>query len=425
MFGRKRNKDKQVISFREVLRYRSKEQFEASWQIPKRHGLDFFFLLLLLLLVSIGLVMVTSAGVYQGVDYYEKPDYYLQRQLIYILIGIVVLVLTYRLIPLKMIYRLSMIAYFVSVLLLLMVVFFGESVNGSRRWLMIFGFQFQPSELMKVTMAMFLAHEVTRLQDYLDDWKAVIYLLVLVGIPAGITFFSNLSTMLIMVGIGAVVLLIGGVSLRKLMLVLFVLVVLLLIMLFLPMAPFFDSLPEGIRRVLSALTYRTDRIKAWLHPFDEKYMLDESYQIVQSMYAIASGGFFGVGLGNGTQKLGAIPEAHNDFIFAVICEEFGFFGAAIVVVLFTLLVFQGMKIAGKAPNLYTRLLAVGLIAEIGLQAIINISVTTNFIPATGIALPFISSGGSAIIVMLGAMGLVLNISSRGRVPRKKEEVTNG
>ena len=161
--------------------------------------------------------------------------------------------------------------------------------------------------------------------------------------------------------------------------------------------------------------YRSVRVKAFLDPF--QYSQKEGYQIVQSLYAIGSGGFFGQGLGESIQKLGFIPEAYNDIIFAIICDELGLLGAGLVIALFGILVWQGVKIAQKAPDPFTCYLAIGLIAQVGIQAVLNIAVSTNSIPATGVSLPFISYGGSSIFFLMAGMGLLLNISrfTRGQV----------
>lgn len=406
-----------VVRITDLMDRKAKKQKEREWNLVERHNMDYFFFILMIILLAFGVVMITSASGYVSYNDFDNSMYYLIRQLIMIALGMVAFVIL-SFIPLRLARFASWWMYILGVLLSLYVVFWGKSVNGSQRWINLGVFSFQPSEFMKIALALVLAYEINRLRERINDGRVFVWLSLIILLPAVITVFSNLSTTLIMVGIGLIMMIIGGVPLKYMgSWVLLGIIVVILVLL--PLLPFYEDIPSGIRSLINRFAYRAGRIKPWIDPFNPEYMSDDSYQIVQSLYAIVHGGWFGVGYGAGTQKLGNIPEAHNDIIFAVICEEFGFVGALIVVMLFFLLIYEGMRIAQKAPNIYLKLLVVGLMSEIALQVSINVAVTANLIPATGIALPFISYGGSAVIMMMGAMGLVLNVSAH--IPQKMKD----
>jgi len=305
------------------------------------------------------------------------------------------------------IYVVTCIGGLVAVLLL------GTRVQGGLRWIQIpaIGVQFQPSEFAKVGMIIMLARYIgadrTRadfdnpfkvgLKRFFISLRGLLGCVVIIGIPAGLVAAGrNMSTVLIMVGIGAA-------------------------MIFLASRYFFSWLIAGASAVGAGVLYlytrvgvdfRGGRFAAWGDPFSDP--LGYGYHAIQSLFAIASGGFFGLGLGNSNQKMRYLPEAHNDFIFAIIVEELGLFGASLLLMFFGILVWRGCLAAIRARSLEGTLMATGIIAMISIQVLINVGVVTNTLPNTGIPLPFISYGGTSLIVMLSSVGILLNISKYPR-----------
>ena len=286
--------------------------------------------------------------------------------------------------------KLSFPSYVLSFLMCAAVIVVGKGSNGSTRWLKIGPIQLQPSEIAKIAVIIFMAALLSRIPKQVKDLKSIIKVLLFVLPMVGVIAVSNLSTAIIVGGIA--VLMIFVVS---------------------PKTKEFFVLGAGLV-ALGAIGvkmggYRVTRIAAWLHPEDYP---DEVYQTLQGMYAIGSGGLFGKGLGASVQKLGYVPEAQNDFIFTIICEELGLFGAVCVILLFVLLLWRCMVIANNAPDLFSSLLVVGVMSHIALQVVLNIMVVTNWMPNTGIILPFFSYGGTSILILITEMGLVLNVSRR-------------
>ena len=278
----------------------------------------------------------------------------------------------------------------------------GVTVNGARRWLKI-GIQFQPSEIAKIAIILIMPYLIMRMGRKLNTLGGV---LILLGVGylqslAAYIFTENLSTAVIIFGICAVIIFLAHPK----------------------TAPFIISLAvlalTGIgalilmnRYVKSSTSFRMRRILAWLQP--ENNLNSGGYQVLQGLYAIGSGGLFGKGLGNSTQKLATIPEAQNDMIFSIICEELGLFGAILVLVLFAYLLYRLLVIAQNAPDLYGTLAASGIMAHVALQVILNISVVLNVIPTTGVTLPFVSYGGTSVVFLMYEIGLALNISKNIR-----------
>lgn len=279
--------------------------------------------------------------------------------------------------------------YLLCLILQTVVLIFGDVTQGSQRWINIAGIKFQPSELTKVCVVLFVAYIVQLAPKRLDNFWGFVRVVVFVGPLLGLVVAENFSTALIILSIMVAICFVAS---RK-------------------KAYFFVS--GGVFVALGTLlvfgvSYRSERIAVWRdvenHP--------KGYQILQGLYAIASGGLFGKGLGNSMQKLGFIPEAHNDMIFSVICEELGMFGAIAVIMLFLLIIWRLFVIAINSPDLYGGLIATGVLAHIAVQVLINVAVVTNSIPSTGIPLPFISYGGSSLMVLLIEMGIVLSVSNQ-------------
>ena len=366
-------------------------------------GVDIPFLLILMLLLAVGLIMLYSASSAQS-EYdtgYEISTKYLQKQAVCAVIGLIAMAAFSR-ISAGVWYRIAWPLYGVSIALLLLVLVAGESVNGARRWINIAGIQFQPSEIAKFTMILLFAR-LTR--GFGQDARKFRYGVLgfsgaLLGILIPLALEKHLSAIMLMGMVAVVMMYVAGTHPKWLLAgagaaVLFVLV------------------------YITFMGYAGDRVSAWLHPEEDPG--DTGYQILQSLYAIGSGGLFGLGFGKSKQKFLYLPFQYNDYIFAVICEELGLVGALLIVVLFAMLVLRGYWIALRARDRFSTVLAAGLVTLIATQTILNLCVVTNLLPSTGIALPFFSYGGTALAVNLGEMGVVLSIS-RQRNQTKIQEV---
>lgn len=274
----------------------------------------------------------------------------------------------------------------------------GRLTHGAQRWIRLGPIQFQPSEITKVGIILYFADSISKKKDKMATLRygIVPYVAILGVIAALMAKEPHFSGMVLLLGIGAVMMYVGGI--RNYWVGLGFALVLLVIYAF----------ATGI------ITYNSSRIDIWLDPFNEEWMRDKGYQIRQSLLSIGSGGLFGLGLGKSRQKFLFLPEEHNDFIFAIICEELGLVGATIIMVMFALLVIRGYWIALHARDRFGSLLAVGVTTQIALQVFLNIAVVTNLIPNTGISLPFFSYGGTALAVQLAEVGIVLSVSRQMR-----------
>ena len=353
---------------------------------------DIPFLILVFLLLAVGLAMLYSASSAQSMydTGYVSSTRYLQKQAVCAVLGLGCMWLFSR-IPAEVWFRLAWPLYWISIALLLSVLVVGQSVNGARRWINIAGLQFQPSEVAKFTMILLLARLTKK---YGPDAKKFRFGVLgfgaaLMGILVPLALEKHLSAILLMGMVAVVMMFVAGTSPKWLLAgagaaVLFVIV------------------------YISFMGYAGDRVTAWLHP--ESDPGDTGYQILQSLYAIGSGGLFGLGLGKSRQKYLYLPFQYNDYIFAVICEELGLAGAILIVALFAVTILRGYWIALRARDRFSTVLAAGLVTLIAIQTILNLGVVTNLLPSTGIALPFFSYGGTALAVNLGEMGIVLSIS---------------
>ena len=365
------------------------------------HYYDYSMLFLILFLVCFGLVMIYSTSSYNAQRIYGDATYYLARQALFggagILIMLFVSKIDYRIYIRKLpIIKLRPITilYFLCVMLQALVLVFGEEVKGAKRWINIGSFSFQPSELSKIAVILGTAYIVNLAPKKLDKIWGFLRVCLFMAPLVGLIIVENLSTGLI---IGIIIVSICFVASRK-------------------KAYFIISgiVMGGLASLMIFFVdFRSTRIEAWRNV--ETHEL--GYQILQGLYAIASGGIFSKGLGESMQKLGFIPESHNDMIFSVICEELGLFGAVALILLFILLFWRIFIIAINAPDLYGGLIATGVLAHIASQVLINIAVVTSTIPPTGIPLPFISYGGSSLLVILFEMGIVLSVSNQIKIQR--------
>ena len=368
----------------------------------REDAVDYPFLFLVLLLLTVGLTMLYSASYAQS-EYdtgYAISTKYLQKQGACALIGLAAMFFFSR-IPVRFWYRLAWPLYGVSIVLLLSVLVIGQEVNGAKRWINLAGIQFQPSEVAKFTMILLFARLTRR---YGQDAKRFRYGVLgfgmaLMGILLPLALEKHLSAILLMGMVAVVMMFVAGTSPKWLLIGAAAAVVFVLV-------------------YIQFMGYAGDRVSAWLHP--EQDPGDTGYQILQSLYAIGSGGLFGLGFGKSRQKYLYLPFQYNDYIFAICCEELGLMGALAIVALFAVTILRGYWIALHARDRFSTVLASGLVTLIAVQTILNLCVVTNLLPSTGISLPFFSYGGTALAVNLGEMGIVLQIS-RYRNHRKLQE----
>ena len=372
---------------------------ENRRRFPAEGSVDYIFLILVLLALTVGLTMLYSASSAQS-RYdtgYRSATRYLQKQALCAAIGLVAMAAFSR-IPARFWYRLAWPLYGLSIALLLSVLVIGQSVNGARRWINLGGIQFQPSEVAKFTMILIFARLTRNYGARAEKFRFGVlgFGTAMLGILIPLALEKHLSAILLMGMVGVVMMFVAGTRARWLL-------------------AGAGAAAVFVVVYVSLMGYAGDRITAWLHP--ERDPGDTGYQILQSLYAIGSGGLFGLGFGKSRQKYLYLPFQYNDYIFAVICEELGFFGAAAIVMLLSALILRGYWIALHAQDRFSTVLASGLVTLIAVQAVLNLGVVTNLLPSTGIALPFFSYGGTALAVNLGEMGIVLSIS-RHRGERK-------
>lgn len=375
-------------------------------QIPRgesRGDVDFFFLALTTLLLTIGVIMVLSASFVRAYYTEGSATYYFVRQLIFAVTGIVIMLTASRF-PIAFYRRLSFPFLAATLVLLLLVLFIGVGTGGGvRRWLDFGFFTIQPSEFAKLAVILTFAHMICRFRSAMGtfQWGILPFAGILLMIGGLLVMQPHMSATIIIFAIGAVMMFMGGTQL-----IWFIAGGSLLVMAFTAITVLFP--------------YVSTRITTWLDPWSN--LQGDGYQIVQSIYAISSGGLFGLGLGNSRQKYLYLPEEHNDFIFAVVCEELGFVGASFILLLFALLICRGFWIAFHCRDRYSFLVAAGISTLLAMQVILNVAVVTNTIPCTGISLPFFSYGGTALWIELGEMGILLSISREvyAGVPQPKK-----
>lgn len=363
---------------------------------------DYSLLFLILFLVCFGLVMIYSTSSYNAQREFGNATHYLERQALFGGAGILIMLFISKIdyhiyitkLPIIKIKPIT-ILYFMCLALQVAVLILGSEVNGSKRWIDMGPLgRFQPSELTKIAVILFTAYIVNMAPRKLDKFRGFLRVILFISPLLALIVIENFSTALV---ICVIMVSICFVASKK-------------------KAYFLVSgtlLAAVGSLLIFFVSYRSERITVWLNVETEP----KGYQILQGLYAIASGGIFGKGLGESMQKLGFIPESHNDMIFSVICEELGLFGAVALILLFILLIWRIFIIAINSPDLYGGLIATGVLAHIATQVLINIAVVTNSIPSTGIPLPFISYGGSAVMVILFEMGIVLSVSNQIKTER--------
>lgn len=366
--------------------------------------MDMTFLLIVLVLVSLGLIMMFSAS-YANAFYLKGNSlHYISRQLPFALLGVAIMLLAAR-VDYRVFRPLSLPLYGITIALLIIVLFM-KPLNNARRWIVIGPLNFQPSEIAKFVVVTLFATMACVYGDRMRKarWGIAPFLLALAPIVFLMLKEPHLSGTVLILALGAVMMFIGGTDTRWFAAGTAAAVAAIVLVVMNP------SLLETLAH------YAGDRITIWLDPFSDTQ--DKGFQTVQSLYAIASGGLMGAGIGGSRQKYLYLPEPYNDFIFAIVCEELGFVGATLIICIFALLVWRGFVIAARCPDRFGALVAAGLTAQVGLQTLLNIAVVTNSIPNTGISLPFFSYGGTSLLMLLGEMGIILSISRR--TPIEKE-----
>lgn len=379
------------------------EKGPGKKKIKPRRFYDYSLLFTVIFLTAFGLLMIYSSSSYAAQLRYGHAAYFMLKQAKIAVAGFVLMVVIS-----KMDYhwyaRFAIPAYIASYVLMIAVSFIGKKVNGKRRWLDFGGISFQPTEFVKIALIVMLAVMIVQLGKNVNEKKGVILVIVTTLPIAGIVAANNLSSGIIIVGIAFVMLFVsckkkwpffacaaGGIG----------------------MLAFAGPLAFALEKIGLLKDYQLSRIFVWLAP--EKYPSTGGYQVLQGLYAIGSGGLLGRGLGESIQKMGFVPEAQNDMIFAIICEELGFFGAICLIIIFLFMIYRFMLIADNAPDLFGALLVTGVMAHIAIQVILNIAVVTNTIPNTGITLPFISYGGTSVLFLMIEMGMVLSVSNQVRL----------
>ncbi len=357
---------------------------------------DYIFLLIVGLLLVYGLMMLFSAGSARAYSMYGDVFYFVKRQAFWILIGAVAMGFCANFDYHRLGKKLAGSIYVgCAILLLLVISGLGTTVNGATRWL----FGFQPSEIAKIAIIIIFSYNISTVsgQDDLKSFKnGFVPYLILLGIYVVLLALEPHFSCIVLIGATSMLILfVGGVPLKHFGYIAIPAVV-------------------GVVALIIAEPYRMQRVTSFMDPFAD--MQGSGWQIVQSLYAIGSGGVFGTGLGQSRQKFQALPEPQNDFIFSVVCEELGLIGAIILMLLFAALLVRGIKIAMKAPDLFGTLLVVGIVGIVILQALINIAVVTASIPVTGMPLPFFSYGGTAVCITMAEMGIVLNVSRQTKLP---------
>lgn len=357
--------------------------------LDERGMVDMPFLLLTVLLAMIGVIMVFSASYARAYAEEGKATVYFARQGTFALAGIAAMLFFSR--WNYQVWRFFAFPIMAVVLVLLVLVpLIGMEENGAKRWIYI-GFNFQPSEVAKIAVIMVFATMMSTYKEKMQTFKyGVLPFAFILAVIAGLLALEpHFSAIIIIFAIGGIMMFLGGIKWRWVVIVIIA-------------ALGFGAI------YLATMGYASERITAWLDPWADQ--TDSSYQILQSLYAIGSGGLMGTGLGRGRQKYLYLPEEHNDYIFAIACEELGFVGAVVILLLFALLIIRGFWIAMHSRDRFGALLVAGIITQIALQVFFNIGVVTNFLPATGISLPFFSYGGTALLVQMFEMGVVLSVS---------------
>ena len=370
---------------------KKKKRISSFFNTP----MDFTLLVVILLLLTIGLIMVLSASSPSALSESGDSYKYFSKQLLFAILGIIAMLVISK-IDYRFYQRFYKHAWIIALILLALVLVMGRNVNGSKRWIYLTDvLSFQPSELVKILMIIFYAGILTKNRNELAQYNKgfLKHLCLLAPIIGLLMLQPHFSASIVIVGICSIMMIVAGCKFKH----------------FIATA---GSI--GIPTIMALIIfspYRLQRVVTFVDPWKDK--TGDGWQVIQSLYAIGSGGLFGAGLGESKQKYLYIPEPHNDFIFSILGEELGFIGCAVVLILFAIFSWRGVLIAMRAPDMFGSLVAVGITALIAIQVIINVAVVTSSMPVTGMPLPFFSYGGTALFVILCEMGILLNISRAG------------
>ncbi len=378
-----------------------KQEIGKRQETGKIQYFDYSLLAVVIFLLCFGLVMLYSTSSYNAQTDFGDSMYYFKKQALFSVLSLVGMFIVAK-IDYHIYAKFAKAAYFLSMILMLLVLTpLGKEAYGARRWIRLpFGQQMQPAEVTKIAIIIFIPLLICKAGKHIKEWKTSLIIMCWGGAAAlGVYFFTdNLSTAVIVFGMVAVMIFVSHPK----------------------TAPFIGlaalgcvAIAVGVKILdsvaISGGGFRLQRILVWLHP--EEYAGEGGFQVMQGLYAIGSGGFFGKGLGNSAQKM-IIPEVQNDMILAIICEELGVFGAIVLLTLFGMLLYRLVFIAQNAPDMYGSLIVTGIFAHIAIQVVLNVAVVLNIIPTTGITLPFVSYGGTSVLFLMAEIGLALGVSSR-------------
>ena len=366
----------------------------------EKGGIDLTFMFLVLILLAIGLIMLFSASYASA--YYETGNsfYYISRQLLFAIVGIIGMFVVAN-IDYHILHRFAFLIYIGTVFLLILVLFV-HTREDARRWIPLGFTTFQPSELAKFAVVLIFAHLISTNYDKMKDPKYGVWpFLALMGIVVLLMLLEpHLSGTILILSIGIIMMFVGGTDLKWFMIGGLLLAAAVVVIVLIP----------------GVIPYAMSRIQHWRDPWIDPQ--GKGFQTIQSLYAIGSGGLMGVGIGNSRQKHLYLPEPQNDFIFSVVCEELGFIGATLIILVFVLLIWRGYVIAMRCRDRFGSMLAIGLTTQVGVQTILNIAVVSNTVPNTGISLPFFSSGGTALVMLLAEMGVILSVSRQTNLEKE-------
>ncbi len=387
----------------------SREAYEEEAR-PKqkkaRRFYDYSLLFTVIFLTVFGLIMIYSASSYKADLLYDGDGAYFMKRQALIAMGGFFLMIVISKMDYHFFARFAILAYVLSYVLMIAVSIVGREVNGKKRWLGVGPLSFQPTEFVKIALIVCLSVAITHYGKRINQFKTMAFVAGLAMPLAFLVTLNNLSSGIIIVGIVFVMLFVasnkklifaGCVALAGLVLA------------------FAGQIGAALTSIGLLHDYQLNRINVWLNP--EQYAQEGGFQVLQGLYAIGSGGLMGKGLGESIQKMGFVPEAQNDMIFSIICEELGLFGAVSVILIFLFMIYRFMLIADNAPDLFGAMMVVGVMGHIAIQVILNIAVVTNTIPNTGITLPFISYGGTSVLFLMMEIGIVLSVSNQIKLDR--------
>lgn len=387
---------------------KSRAKKRSGQKINAEFFYDYSLLFVVFFLLGFGLVMVYSASSYEALQSKKDAAYYFKRQLIADILGVIAMMIAANF-PYKIWEKLCGFIYLAAIGLIFLIIPFGNGSRGAKRWIGIPGtsFNIQPAEVAKIGVILLGAYMICKIGKNVKTIKGFLFMMGIPLFPAVLIrlITNNMSSAIIVMAIVFVMVFVASPNYKEYVIMALVAAALVAVLVLVVS----KQMENGTISTETG-SFRFGRIVAWLDP--ESQVQDKGFQTTQGLYAIGSGGVWGKGLGRSMQKLSFLPEAQNDMIFSIICEELGLFGAISIIIMFIILLWRMMIIANNASDLFGALIVVGVMSHIAIQTILNIAVVTNFIPNTGVSLPFISYGGSSVIFLLGEVGIVLNVAKK-------------